>query len=88
MRVAKAIMTGLLVVWVCNAQSVNIRGIVKDSAGIGIAGTTVKLEKGGQTTTPLPKNQITYQPSALSSYLSTKQIKGNIYEKESGTTCC
>jgi len=87
MRVAKAIMTGLLVVWVCNAQSVNIRGIVKDSAGIGIAGTTVKLEKEGKQP-PAPENQITYQPSALSSYLSTKQIKGNIYEKESGTTCC
>ena len=35
----------------CTAQTFNISGVVKDSAGVGIVGATVKLEKANLTTT-------------------------------------
>ncbi len=35
----------------CTAQTINISGVVKDSANIGISGATVKLEKAGISTT-------------------------------------
>lgn len=44
----KTLLTGLAGVSLCMA---NISGIVTDSAGVGIAGAIVKLEKGGQSDT-------------------------------------
>jgi uncharacterized protein (TIGR02145 family) len=51
MNTTKTLFAVLAAVSVCSAQSVNISGIVKNSAGIGITGAAVKLEKGGQTAT-------------------------------------
>jgi uncharacterized protein (TIGR02145 family) len=48
MVLSKALLTGFVGVSLCMA---NISGIVKDSAGVGIAGAIVKLEKGGQLDT-------------------------------------
>lgn len=41
----------IIIVSLCSAQVINIRGIVKDSAGVGISGATVKLEKAKFSTT-------------------------------------
>jgi uncharacterized protein (TIGR02145 family) len=40
-----------IVASICAAQAINIRGTVKDSAGAGIAGATVKLEAASISTT-------------------------------------
>jgi hypothetical protein len=51
MRSYIILLIGVLSASLCSAQSINISGRVLDSAGVGIAGAIVKLEKGGQQDT-------------------------------------
>ena len=51
MKTIKLILVALSIVSVSMAQTINISGIVKDSAGVGIEGATVKLENAAITTT-------------------------------------
>jgi hypothetical protein len=51
MRNKQILFPVLTVVSVCIAQSVNISGVVTNTAGTAIPGASVKLETGGQTAT-------------------------------------
>jgi uncharacterized protein (TIGR02145 family) len=50
-KIADLLLTIAVAVPLCNAQSVNISGIVTDTGGTALSGATVKLEKGRQTAT-------------------------------------
>jgi hypothetical protein len=71
---------------VCTAQSININGIVKDSAGIGIPGATVKLEKANLTTTTKTDGSftITDAPTKRKEIGNSIQIAPNKIEIRNG----
>jgi uncharacterized protein (TIGR02145 family) len=50
----------------CAAETINIRGVVQDSGGVGLAGATVKLEKANLSTTSGAGGVFTLTGSATS----------------------
>jgi uncharacterized protein (TIGR02145 family) len=47
MYLTKSLLIGFCIVLLSNAQSISIKGVVKDSAGAGVAGAVVLLENAG-----------------------------------------
>jgi hypothetical protein len=70
----------------CTAQTINISGIVKDTAGVGIYGAAVKLEKAGISTTTGADGSFTLKkgPAEIQPKLNNRKLTGSPIRLQNG----